>query len=704
MKPVITVLMPMCGSGSRMYNLQNTIKPLYKLPSGEYLFEHALKSLNQYSIEHLICIVPSKYRGAFLEILNGHPEIASYEVMSPDNQPPEQVDTVDYGLANSTFIREEQPIVVLDCDIYAPLPAYEIRKTNERAHLFTFKHNNPNKSFIEPVSEDGKVVRRIVEKEMISDQAVMGAYMFKDEFTLNKAIKQGHKGYMSSVVMNVIENGRAVGYTEVEGVENYGTLEEYNEETKTESKPTVEALLFDLDGTLFDTEEFNWKAYQLAYFDLGIEIKREDFDRTKGHSVEDFNQILGVTADLDKLKELKTKYYVDLVRHARPNPYLLGLIKAKDKQYRTAIVTTARIVNILPLLKKYNLDKTVDVIVTQEDVLNHKPAPDAYNYALQRLMLQPNQCIAFEDSRPGFVAARAAGINCVKVDSNKFYKDRIKDMSGGSDAQTYLVFERNQLIVRKVAKGKALDRLWNQFKVLEKRKADDPIVKEIGFSLICGEYFHYDMEYIFAPSFYEYLNKTSLFEKVLDLVKDYAQMDTVPFINDQDLREEMLNLYIRPGYEIYKKFGGCECPVRNFDQIGHDVNNWRGSRYHGDATFENILCLRDGSLMFIDPVPDGNLVQGMVHDFSKIAQSLMNYEGIRDGKVEDFTFEKKKFNNYIKRYLTDWEYSSLKFHTACLFFRRLKHQVEQDPSLVKIYGDIGHKLLTEYLTQDYEWR
>lgn len=701
-KPKITVLMPMCGSGKRMCALQNTIKPLYKLPSGKYLFERALESLDEYEIEHLVCVVPSTYRQEFLNILNGHREVESYEVISPENQPPEQVDTVDYGLLSCRFVKEEQPIVVLDCDIYAPLPAYDIRKTNERAHLFTFKHDNPNKSFIEPVSPDGNVVKCIVEKEMISDQAVMGAYMFKDLFTLAKAIGQGHKGYMSSVVMNVIENGKAVGYSEVEGVENYGTLEEYSQETKTDDK--IAALLFDLDGTLFDTKELNWKAYQLAYFDLGVEISYEDFQRTEGHSVYDFNQILGVSCDISKLKELKTKYYKDLVVRAKPNPYLLNLIANKDKEYRTAIVTTARRVNILPLLKKHNLDKLVDVIVTQEDVLDHKPAPDAYNYALQRLMLRPEQCIAFEDSRPGFVAARAAGINCVRVESGKFYEDRIKDMSGGSDAQTYLVFERNKLIVRKAAKGKAVERLWNQFKVLEQRKADDPIVKEIGFYLVGDEEFHYDMEYIFAPSFYEYLNKSALFEKVLDLVRDYADMDVVPMINDKDLREEMLNLYIRPGYEIYKKFGGCECPIREADQIGHDVNNWRESRYHGDATFENILCLRDGSLMFIDPVPDGNLVQGMVHDFSKIGQSLMNYEGIRDGKVENFTFETTEFNNYIKRYLSDWEYSSLKFHTACLFFRRLKHQVEQDPSLVKAYGDIGHKLLTEYLTKDYEWR
>lgn len=701
-KPSITVLMPMMGSGTRMRGYQNTIKPLIKLSDNKRLFERALESLENYNIEHLIAVVPAEYRQEFLDILKVHPEFAMWSVVSPESQPPEQVDTVDFGLTNCTFSKPELPIVVLDCDIYAPLPAVNIKETNETAHLFTFEHDNPNKSFIEPVSPDGNAVKRIVEKEMISNQAVMGAYMFKNEMALLKAIDVGHKGYMSSVVMNVIENHKAVGYTEVKGVENYGTIEEFKETTGMVEQGKAEVLMFDLDGTLFDTKEFNWKAYQLAYYDLGVEIRREDFDKTEGRAVYDFNRILGVDVDIDRLKELKTKYYKDLVRHSKPNPYLLNLIRDPERTYRTAIVTTARRVNIEPLLKRYHLDELVNVIVTQEDVLNHKPAPDAYNFALQTLMVKPENCIAFEDSRAGFVAARSAGINCVRVESGKFYKDRIKDMSGGSDAKTYLLFENGKLVVRKEAKGKAKDRLWNQYQALLNAPSDAKIVRPIGY----GEErkFWYTMDYIFAPSFYEYINKPALFDKVLDLVRDYAKMPVVPMVNDYDIREEMLERYLLPGYEIYQRFGGCECPVLDAERLSHDINNYRESNYHGDTTFENILCRRDGSLILIDPVPDGNLIRGMVHDFSKIGQSLMNYEGIRDGKVENFTFERVRFNNYVKQTLSEPEYRSLKFYTACLFFRRLKHQVEQNPDLVKVYGDIGHKLLTEYLTQDYEWR
>jgi phosphoglycolate phosphatase-like HAD superfamily hydrolase len=71
-----------------------------------------------------------------------------------------------------------------------------------------------------------------------------------------------------------------------------------------ESK-TYKALAFDFDGTLFDTAKLNSQAYRLAYYDLGIEITEEQFERTKGLSVYDFNRALGVDCDVERLRELK---------------------------------------------------------------------------------------------------------------------------------------------------------------------------------------------------------------------------------------------------------------------------------------------------------------------------------------------------------------------------------------------------------------
>ena len=112
---------------------------------------------------------------------------------------------------------------------------------------------------------------------------------------------------------------------------------------------------------------------------------------------------------------------------------------------------------------------------------------------------------------------------------------------------------------------------------------------------------------------------------------------------------------------------------------------------------------RDGSLLFIDPVPDGNAVRGLVHDYSKIAQSLTGYEAIRDKKEFDYTIERRIFDETARSYLQGNEYCSLKFHTACLLFRRLKHQIEQDPSLVEVYGNIAWQLLSEFAQSKYNW-
>ena len=193
------------------------------------------------------------------------------------------------------------------------------------------------------------------------------------------------------------------------------------------------ALMFDFDGTLFDTKKLNFKAYQLAYFDLGVTITEEMFDKTDGLSVYEFNQAMGVDCDVEKLRELKKNYYADMVKYATPNNYLIKLIKKTN--CKTALVTSARLVNIDYLLKAYELK--FDVMITQEDVAKHKPEPDSYNLAIERLGLSPEECLAFEDSRPGFVAARKAGADCVMV--GKFEDDCIRNMSGGSDATTKLI-------------------------------------------------------------------------------------------------------------------------------------------------------------------------------------------------------------------------------------------------------------------------
>lgn len=466
-------------------------------------------------------------------------------------------------------------------------------------------------------------------------------------------------------------------------------------------------LMFDFDGTLFDTVELNYRAYKLAYFDLGVEITRDMFSKTNGLSVYSFNKVMGVECDVEKLRQLKQHYYAEISLYAKPNKYLIDIIKST--QLKKALVTTARRVNIDPLLNKWGLN--FDYYITQEDVEKHKPDPECYNKVIEYFGVSADECLAFEDSRSGFTSARSAGLDCIRIDG--FYDDCIKDMSGGSGCKTKLILEKDSLWVYKRAENfEYAERLTCQYKKLMSEMSDDLFVDAEPTCIKDGVHgkivVEYRMPYVFAPNLYQYINKTSAISNLMFNLFSYScvgKYEEERRVNRSDWRKKFFFMYIAPGVEIYKNVTGndLDLPIKRFIDIPEIVNDFRITRYHGDTTFENTLVLRDGKILLIDPVPDNNTVTGIAHDMSKIGQSLMGYEAIRDGEDYDYTIERGLFDELCRSFLTKEEYCSLKFYTACLFLRRLKHQQHQDPKLVSVYGDIAKNLMWEFIDEDFSW-
>lgn len=458
-----------------------------------------------------------------------------------------------------------------------------------------------------------------------------------------------------------------------------------------ESK-SYKALAFDFDGTLFDTAELNYRAYKLAYYDLGIEIDKNLFKKTLGLSVYEFNNAMGLNCDVERLRELKSKYYIELSLFAKPNEYLLNVVRTS--KLPKSLVTTSRLCNIEPLLEKYDLRKYFDCIITQEDVTRHKPDPEAYIKACQGMMIYPEDVLAFEDTRPGFVAAREAGCDCIQI--KDFEKDCVVDVTGGSEAKTKILFDEDRLIVNKYASGNGAKRLKNQYEFLAKQ--DKHFVKV--FEPIEGEnYFEYSMPYVIGITLYEYQNKVKMLPVVMQKLNEASGKG---YRNSKDVRNEIINRYIRPGIDIYNRYSARVVPYPDLDK-NVCFKDYLVTNYHGDPTFENIIIQRDGNIVFIDPVQDNNVVTGLLHDFSKLGQSLYGYEAIKEHKYVDYSIERKIFEEEAKKYLSEMEFKSLKVHIACLFLRRLVHQEKQDCSLVPIFGKIALNLIQEFNEKNYSF-
>lgn len=194
---------------------------------------------------------------------------------------------------------------------------------------------------------------------------------------------------------------------------------------------TIEALLFDVDGTLADTEERHRQAFNAAFRDHGLPYSWEPdeyrallrvpggkerlahYFEGKGLGTVETVRLLRVIPELHRTK---TKRYEALVA-AGSVPLLPGVARliraAWEAQIPVGIATTTTAANVHALVRAGLGEGAVDrfaVIASGDMVQAKKPAPDIYLLALSRQGLGPERVVAFEDSLPGLTAAQAAGL------------------------------------------------------------------------------------------------------------------------------------------------------------------------------------------------------------------------------------------------------------------------------------------------------
>lgn len=181
----------------------------------------------------------------------------------------------------------------------------------------------------------------------------------------------------------------------------------------------IKALLFDIDGTLFDTNEANAASYKAAFKDVGLPFPEKLYRDSFGLRFPEIMKRLlpkGNDEQLSRIKTLKAKYYKTNLKLIKPNTGLIALALSTTHGYATGLVTTASKTNILNLLKHFSIDPNqFSVVITGEDVKHGKPNPECYVQAIKQLGVQPAECVVFEDSIHGIQAAEAAGTQVIKV-------------------------------------------------------------------------------------------------------------------------------------------------------------------------------------------------------------------------------------------------------------------------------------------------
>ena len=185
----------------------------------------------------------------------------------------------------------------------------------------------------------------------------------------------------------------------------------------------LEAILFDLDGTLADTDSIHFAVWQdiLVRYDLDIDrsfYRQRISGRTNSKIIKDIIPQLTLE-DAWKLATEKEETYRRLANCLLPTPGLDRVIELTEQaNLKRAIVTNAPEDNATYMLKVLRLTDTFPTIIMAKDAPPGKPDPAPYKLALNRLIVKSDRAIAFEDSAAGIRSAVDAGIYTIGITSS----------------------------------------------------------------------------------------------------------------------------------------------------------------------------------------------------------------------------------------------------------------------------------------------
>jgi beta-phosphoglucomutase len=182
------------------------------------------------------------------------------------------------------------------------------------------------------------------------------------------------------------------------------------------------AVLWDLDGTLVDSEEFHWQSWEHALGLDGVRVTYEQFKSTFGQRNDRILRgWLGVESTderISRIAEAKEAEYRRLaqVHGLTPLPGAAEwLVRLQADGWKQAIASSAPRQNVEVMLRALHLEPYFNAIVASEDVTRGKPDPQVFLAGAARLSVPPARCIVVEDAAAGVEAAKRAGMRCVGV-------------------------------------------------------------------------------------------------------------------------------------------------------------------------------------------------------------------------------------------------------------------------------------------------
>jgi beta-phosphoglucomutase family hydrolase len=183
--------------------------------------------------------------------------------------------------------------------------------------------------------------------------------------------------------------------------------------------------IFDLDGTLIDSMPVHYRAWDAALHQVGLrERLDEDFFYSLGgvptrRVAELLGEHYGLKIDARHVFHLKEAIFTEML----PNVTLIEPVVAIARQVAltrpVSVASGGPRAIVRRSLELAGLTALFPVVVSSDDVVHGKPAPDMFLLAAKRMGVRPERCLVFEDAEPGLQAAQAAGMAVVRVPSRQ---------------------------------------------------------------------------------------------------------------------------------------------------------------------------------------------------------------------------------------------------------------------------------------------
>ncbi len=204
-------------------------------------------------------------------------------------------------------------------------------------------------------------------------------------------------------------------------------------------------LIFDVDGVIADTEEFNARASIKVFEDMfGVKgVVRKDFEAGLGRGAEAYMKAAAVVHGLELTDEqirasaeMRERNFLEILRRD-PLPAFEGVLALMDaalarKDFRVSIATSSARAMSEAVLRSAGVPYGTMAYITGDNVKKRKPDPEIFLLAAKRIGVEPRRCVVIEDAPAGVEAAKAAGCRCVAVTNstsaeNLALADRVVD-------------------------------------------------------------------------------------------------------------------------------------------------------------------------------------------------------------------------------------------------------------------------------------